>query len=81
MKKEKIITIIKHDKRCSKFIRFYYHDKMIRNDKIMIKIYYHDKNLSPHPRENLNFTTQFLILKFYYLKFDLIQKGGNGIIR
>lgn len=47
----------------------------------MIIIYYHDKNLSPHPSENLNFTSQFLILKFYFLKFDLIQKGGNGIIR
>lgn len=50
---------------------------MIRNDKI----YYHDKNLSPHPSENLNFTSQFLILKFYFLKFILIQKGGNGIIK
>lgn len=39
------------------------------------------KNLSPLPSEKLNFTTQFLILKFYFLKFDLIQKRGNGIIR
>lgn len=54
---------------------------MIRNDKIMIKIYYHDKNLPLHPAKILNFTSQFLILKFFLFKNDLIQKGGNGIIR
>lgn len=47
----------------------------------MIKIYYHDKNLSPHPNQNLKSSTHFPILKFYFLNFDLIQKGGNGIIR
>lgn len=47
----------------------------------MIKIYYHDKSLSPHHIENSDFISQFFILKFYFLKFDLIQKWGNGIIR
>lgn len=49
---------------------------------IMIIIYHHDKIfLNQNFHFTFHFTFHFLILKFYFLKFDLIQKGGNGIIR
>ena len=49
---------------------------------IMIIIYHYDKiGRVGVLIIKYNFPFHFLILKFYFLKFYLIQKGGNGIIR
>lgn len=56
---------------------------------IMIIIYHHDKigrvgefdNKKIFLNQNFHFAFHFPILKFYFLNFNLFQKGVYGIIR